>query len=206
MGGIGSGRRYQSGKKTSSDMHRLDIRRLQRNGLLSAGRVFGWQWSSHGDVVASINIRTEHNRIILDYRTRSGSGEWQPMHYPIFLSSTYMHFGGERRWFICPASGCGRRVAILYGGSVFACRHCHNLAYDSQRESLDDRAARQADKIRARLDWELGILNGDGWKPKGMHWRTYARLKARHDAFAQISFAAISVKLKRIDESLDDWL
>ena len=27
-----------------------------------------------------------------------------------------------------------------------------------------------------------GILNGNGWKPKGMHWRTFERLRAAHDA------------------------
>ncbi len=25
-------------------------------------------------------------------------------------------------------------------------------------------------------NWEPGILNGHGGKPKGMHWRTYERL------------------------------
>jgi hypothetical protein len=86
-----------------------------------------------------------------------------------------------RPWFICPATHCGRRVAILYGGEVFACRHCHKLAYQCQRESPDDRAKRRADKIRVRLGWEPDILNGEGFKPKGMHWRTYRRLTDEHD-------------------------
>lgn len=42
----------------------------------------------------------------------------------------------------------------------------------SERETADDRAARRADRIRKKLGWEPGILNGDGWKPKGMHWNT----------------------------------
>ena len=40
MGGMGSGRRYQGGKDTTSDMRPLDIRRLQRDGLLTPGRAF----------------------------------------------------------------------------------------------------------------------------------------------------------------------
>ena len=76
---------------------------------------------------------------------------------------------------------CGRRVAILYGGKVFACRHCQRLAHDCQRERLDDRAARQADKLRDRLGWIPGALNGGGPKPKWMRWQTFRRLKARHD-------------------------
>jgi hypothetical protein len=68
-------------------------------------------------------------------------------------------------------------VAILFGGSIYACRHCHKLVYQCQRETDDDRAARRADTIRRRLGWEAGILNGEGDKPKGMHWRTFERLK-----------------------------
>ena len=84
---------------------------------------------------------------------------------------------------------CGRRVAILYGGKVYACRHCYRLAYRCQREASDDRATRQADKLRDRLGWEAGILNGNGCKPKGMHWRTFDRLETRHDALVNESLA-----------------
>jgi hypothetical protein len=59
------------------------------------------------------------------------------------------------------------------------------LAYPGQRETWDDRGARKADRIRDKLGWEPGILNGNGWKPKGMHWNTFERLTAQHDAFVQ---------------------
>ena len=139
MGGWGSGR-GQSGKDTTSDYRALDVRRLQRDGLLTPGRAFGWQWTRNGDEVASIQIRTEADHMILNYRSRSNGGEWQPMEYPVYLEWTPCHLGGRRAWFLCPAQGCGRRVAILFGGSVFACRHCHKLAYACQREADHDRA------------------------------------------------------------------
>ncbi len=81
-----------------------------------------------------------------------------------------------------PLSGCRRRVAILYGGVIFACRHCYRLAYPSQREADYDRLARRADKTRVRLGWEPDTLNGDGPKPKGMHWQTFERLVEQHEA------------------------
>lgn len=191
MGGIGSGRRYQGGKDTTSNMRPLDIRRLQRDGLLTPGRAFGWHWTAHGKEVASIQIRTEADRVIFNYRSRSNGGEWQPLEYPVYLEWTGCNLGGQRAWFLCPAQGCGRRVAILYGGATFACRHCHKLVYECQRESDDDRAARHADRIKDRLEWEPGILNGAGGKPKGMHWRTYERLKAEHDAYVGVSLAGM---------------
>jgi hypothetical protein len=43
MGGSRSGRGYQDGKDTTSEMRTPDIRRLQCDGLLDPGRAFGWQ-------------------------------------------------------------------------------------------------------------------------------------------------------------------
>lgn len=204
MGGIGSGRRYQGGKVTTSDMHPLDIRRLHRKGLLKPGAAFSWHWTVCGREVSIINIRTEADRVILDYRNRSHGGEWQPMNYAVYLDWTACNLGGRRPWFICPAQGCGRRVAVLFGGSIFACRHCHQLAYECQRETDDDREARRADTIRRRLGWEAGILNGSGIKPKGMHWRTFERLEARHDAFVGASLAGMAKRLGLLGRQLDD--
>lgn len=191
MGGIGSGRRYRSDAADSTDDYRsLDVRRWQRDGLLKpTGRAFSWQWTRHGETVASIQVRAEADRVILDYRHRSGGNDWKDKNYSVQLDWTPCTYGGRRAWFLCPASGCGRRVAILYCGGIFACRHCYQLAYPSQRETDDDRAARQADKIRERLGWVPGILNGTGGKPKGMRWQTFWRLLAQHNALVNKSLA-----------------
>jgi len=192
MGGMGSGRHwYWGANDTTNDYRAIDVRRWQCDGLLTPGRAFGWQWSRDGEVVASIQVRVETGRVILNYRHRSGGGDWKDENYPVWLDWTACNLGGQRPWFRCPALGCGRRVAILYGGGIFACRHCYRLAYPSQRETWDDRAARRADRIRAKLGWELGILNGEGLKPKGMHWRTFERLTAEHDAFVEQSLAGM---------------
>lgn len=208
MGGIGSGRHWHYGAKdTTGDYRAIDVRRWKRDGLLNPNQSFGWQWSHDGEVVASIRVRTEPGRVILTYRHRSGGDEWKDESYPIQLDWSACNFGGERPWFICPARGCNRRVAILHGGGIFACRHCYQLAYPSQRETYDDRAARKADKIRERLGWEQGILNPKGWrKPKGMHWRTFERLNKEHDAFVAMSLAGMAMRFNLLGESLDDWI
>lgn len=204
MGGMGSGRRNQGGMITTGDMHPLDIRKLHRDGLLTPGRAFGWHWTVNGNEVASIQMRTEVDRVILCYqnRSRSNGGEWQPMNYPVYLTWTACSLGGRRPWFVCPARGCGRRVAILFGSSIFACRHCHKLAYECQRETDDDRAMRRADTIRRRLGWKAGIANPEGGKPKRMHWRTFERLKAEHDAFANASWAGMAERLGLMNRRL----
>jgi hypothetical protein len=193
---MGSGRHWHYGANGTTDDYRaIDVRRWQRDGLLTAGRAFGWQWSRDGKVVASIQVRVETDRVWLIYRHQSGGGgEWKDKNYPVWLDWTPCNLGGRRPWFRCPASGCGRRMAILYGGGIFACRHCYRLAYPSQRETWNGRALRRADRIRARLGWVPGILNGGGLKPKSMHWRTFERLSAEHDVFVEQSLAGTALR------------
>jgi len=195
MGGMGSGRRWHYGANNTTDDYRaIDVRRWQREGLLTSGRVFVRQWTLNGEVTASIQVRVETDRLWLIYRHRSGGGEWKDENYPVRLDWTACNLGGQRPWFRCPARGCNRRVAILYGGGIFACRHCYRLAYPSQREASDDRALRRADRIRARLGWVPGIVNGGGFKPKGMHWCTFMRLFAEYNTSVDQSLAGMALR------------
>ena len=163
MGGFGSGR--QGGGRCTDDLRPLDVRKISRAGLLKPGRWFNWQWTCDDEVTATIGLRVEADRVVLDYRNQNrhhNGGEWEPMNYAVRLDWTSCGFGGRRVWWRCPAVGCGRRVAVLHGGRVFACRQCNGLAYRCQREADDDRATRRADTIRRRLGWQPGILIVDG--------------------------------------------
>ena len=194
MGGFGSGR--HGGRSYTADMLSLDIRKIQRCGRLRAGQYFNWQWTRGGEPAGNINIRTDADKVTLIYRQRSNGGDWQDMTYPVYLSWTPCNYGGQRAWWLCPARVCGRRVAVLYGGSVYACRHCHQLAYRTQRENAGDRAGSKADKLRVRLGWEAGILNGNGGKPKGMHWRTIERLESMLDKLVNTVMIDVMVKFQ----------
>ena len=194
MGGPGSGRR--GGREVTADYRRLDVRQLQRARVLTPGWRGDWCWYRRGEKRAEINIEVGEASIQLRYRA-ADRGEWKDYDYTVRLSRSSCHYGGERPWFLCPH--CGRRVAILYGGAVFACRHCRALAYEVQREDVMDRIARRADAIRERLRWEAGILNPDGWKPKGMHWRTFWRLQAEHDRLKDGALGAWAKRLGTLD-------
>lgn len=180
MGGYGSGRRPTRNNGTVTDMRRLDVRKMKREGCLESGRSGGWQWRRGGEVVASVCYESLPGALRLFYTVRESGREPERLDYRVGLEWTPCTYGGARVWFRCPS--CDRRVAILYGGRVFACRQCQRLAYDCQRERPDDRVTRQADKLRERLGWEPGVLNGAGRKPKWMRWRTYHRLEGRYDA------------------------
>ncbi len=203
MGGSGSGNRWHYGAKSTTDDYRtLDVRYLARNGMLRPGYGGGLQWTRIGETVGSIRMRAEPGQVILMYRHRSGGDEWKDEEYPVRIAWTPCNLGGSRPWFMCPARGCSRRVAILYGGGIFACRHCYQLAYASTREDAGDRATRRADRLRDRLGWEPGILNGDGGKPKWMRWRTFERLASKHDDLVGQSMHAAMLKFGLFGEEL----
>ena len=192
MGGCGSGRRSSyCGKPETSDSMPLDIRKIAHKGLLVPGTGFSWQWLVNDRPVAGISIRVKFESMVLSYQMKS-TGE--VVEQRVQTETSPCHLGGHRQWFTCPR--CSKRVAVLYApGRYFACRQCGGLGYATQKEGLGDRASTKANKIRKRLGWPIGILNGTGGKPKGMHWATYDRLTAHHNALSQVSFHDIGRKL-----------
>ena len=183
MGGSGSGNYYRWDVKTKiCDMLALDIRQMKAHDWLHDGFAGKWNWYSRGERIARIGFAVRQSSVHLDYSQNDES-----MSYSVNLDKTPCHYGGHRTWFLCPARGCGRRVAVLYGGKVFACRKCHDLAYASQSEAGWDRALCKADKIRDALGWDAGVANGWGAKPKGMHWDTFYKLTDKHDDACHVS-------------------
>jgi hypothetical protein len=106
--------------------------------------------------------------------------------YTVPVVWTQCHFGGKRPYFTCPGvvngESCMRRVAKLYkppAGHYFLCRHCHNLTYRSCNESGDVHftAVRQTKRAAKKL----GLADPENVysmdRPKGMHKRTFQRLR-----------------------------
>jgi len=193
MGGRGSGRQSSyGGKPETHDSMPLDIRTITRKGLLVPGNSFMWQWLVNDRPFASISIRVEFNQgMVLSWRIKSTG---QVVEQPVQKQTSPCHLGGHRHWFTCP--GCSKRVAVLYApGLYFACRQCGGLGYATQKQGLAERAATKAGKLRKRLGWEPGILNMDGGKPKGMHWKTYHQLKEHHDKLVQVGLSDLVLRL-----------
>lgn len=153
---------------TVEDCIRLDVRDLRRRGYLFPGWSALWSWSSG----PSIRIEVQAHAIVLSY-----SSQGEDVRYSVGLTRTACHYGSDRAWFLCPATRCGRRCAVLYNADrYFACRRCNGLAYRTQQEKPDGRALIKAERIWRRAGCAFG--GDEGEKPKGMHWRTFDRLMA----------------------------
>jgi hypothetical protein len=166
----------------TEDLCRIDIRRWSREGKLWAGNKFNVSWDSLGETVARMDVRVEDHALQLTHRwiqdgqPYEGGTRWVPIVW------TECRLGGRRAWFVCSSftTGrcCSRRVAILYGQRKwFACRHCHGLRYSSQNLTVYGRSLARARKIRLRLGGTEYLGEPYPSRPKGMHQRTYERLR-----------------------------
>jgi hypothetical protein len=95
------------------------------------------------------------------------------------VSWTKVHLGGARPWLLCPY--CQKRVAKLYSGlGGYFCRACiGNPPYATQLLSAGGRSHYRACKLRLRLDGEAQLSTPFPERPRGMHRRTYRRLKSQ---------------------------
>ena len=181
----------------TDELRALDIRQLHRDGCLErvgAGRVtVTWDGGS------SIDVVKDRTGILLEYSVVDGEDR-EERSERIVIQRTRCHFGGSRPWWFCPR--CGRRCAVLFGGSRFLCRNCHDLRYRSQSLGKGERLLRRAEKIRARLGGS-GVVFGDfPPRPRGMHLRTYHRLR---DEAEEAKVRGLTLTLSEIGSRRRSW-
>ncbi|CAA9292592.1 MAG: hypothetical protein AVDCRST_MAG77-4831 [uncultured Chloroflexi bacterium] len=146
-------------RSTCEESKRLDAAEFARQGWLRPNLPGTSSWTRGNQPSGSISWHSYGSRLELSYTITDWRGEKHDYRYSVPVERTATAFGGQRTWWRCPNTRCGRRVQLLYqppGGRHFLCRRCHDLAYRSQQ----DRQApywRHVDKIRAleeRLEHE----------------------------------------------------
>jgi len=173
VGGVGSGRLPSLDTRlTVEDCQPLDIRWLDRENLLNAGRSTV-SWLKGDRIVGSIVIEGSARSATLYFRTRYRSDkDWVEQQQRVTFAWTDCSLGGRRIWWQCPV--CDRRIAILYIlRDTFECRKCLGLQYPSQSENELARVYRRLRKSKALIeDRNFG-------KPGGMHQKTYEKIRDR---------------------------
>ncbi|MSQ47311.1 MAG: hypothetical protein EXR78_02810 [Deltaproteobacteria bacterium] len=97
------------------------------------------------------------------------------------VRSTEPFLGGRRFWFTCPR--CGRRCRVVYlppASTRVGCRLCLSLRYQSQSRSSLAQYWRTITQLRRRLGMRDAYTPchpfSSPFRPRGMHYRRYARL------------------------------
>jgi hypothetical protein len=204
MGGPGSGYWYRwNSKATVESQYKIDIRWMKKQGYLHPGAVGTLSWGIPGNEAGSIGFLVDAEWLLLIYSNRQSGGEWEQIKDEIFFCWTPCNYGGNRQWFLCP--GCNRRVAVVYGGKYFRCRHCHNLTYASQQESKSDRLMRKARKIRARLGASNDLTESILFKPQNMHQKTFDRLRREAEDASNLAWRIMLQRCQKQKDGIIRW-
>jgi hypothetical protein len=147
MGGFGSGdwSNILTRRAAVEQCRVLSMKQLRLGGLFGLAGSLTVDWRDvTGLIVASAVVRLDGDGVIV---------ECGGMEYKICIERMRCRFGGVRYWFLCPAVKddvyCGNRVTKLFlppGGSVFGCRDCYDLTYQSCQES------HKYDKVFGHID------------------------------------------------------
>ncbi len=154
---------------TCEECLRVNIWALAKGGLFSTGSRL--TYSRGGKVIAELEGAASGSHADLSLRTANGvlehtvAVEWLPC-----------HLGGTRPYFLCP--DCASRRVVLFLRGYLACRACHGLYYESELYKDPFAATRKLERIVKKLgssSWNVFPM-----RPRGMHMRTYERLKAEY--------------------------
>ena len=127
-------RRCYGIRSTTDEMHSLDVRRWEREGMRQAGHHGGWQWLRRGEV-PSIRMQAEADRVIqMIYRHAAERA----------LRGLAL---GRKAWLFAGSDRGGERAALLYGLIVTA-----KLNHVDPQTWLADVLARIAEHPASRLD------------------------------------------------------
>ncbi len=182
MGGPGSGRVAGGGRATTWERRSLHIGQLRQWGYLRVGCTGERNWKRKGETIASIRLQGGADRMDIAYSARGEANIWRTARDRIEIQWVACSFGGNRPYFICPGllNDCGRRVLDLYECQCqFRCRHCHNLTFESRRQSKAERDRCAALRIPIKLVRRNGTFTLSTRRPKGMWRRLYTRLSDR---------------------------
>ena len=177
MGGIGSGRRFQSRRGPNlEEVPQLDVRVLKRGGLFdqrtSTGSI---KWTNSGLTECALTYSYADSTLSISYAVKTPHTASDAVSEHIFIDHTACNYGGTRTWFSCPA--CNARKAILYCASKrFLCRQCYGLNYSSQNEVYADRMIRKARKLRSKLGASMNLRLPISERPHGMYRATFERM------------------------------
>lgn len=139
MGGAGSGVRGSHwwrllAKRTAEECWQISSSTWQRAGCFKNGDGIA-PAIAPGGLDGQLQFRLQDGGVRMLHGSQSG--------YLVSTDAVPAHLGGEAIYFRCPFAICGRRCRKLYlppGQAFFGCCTCHNLTWQSRRDSRKNQA------------------------------------------------------------------
>jgi hypothetical protein len=160
-------------KHTCELSQALSIQLLKKHGYLKQPELSGsLSWT---------RFHKTSNKIHISRNDAGDSPQFQLTRFDtsqrdyIQTTSTECFLSGKRLWFVCPVESCGKRVGVLYQrNNYFACRTCHNLAYQSQQDTHTGIWGVAGQYLSGRLQKKGNSMRIKFWK--GRPTKRYQRL------------------------------
>lgn len=177
-------------RSSIEDRQRIGVKQMHDGGVLQEGVRATFSWSKRDGTECGMGLAYRDDNLVMHYQLIRESKEPEPVVIILPVEWTPCFYGGHRPWFHCP--DCKRRCLFVYAHFTrYTCRRCVGLPYHSQGSTSFDRAAERANRIRERLGWEGGFLNGMSIRPKGMHRKRFVRLVRLHNYFSDLSISRL---------------
>ena len=179
-------------RKLCSNLTQIDSFKLYKNNTMA------------GFTVKPLDIKSEPNldSIKITYRNHKAHS------YTITIEKLPCNYGGFRCFFKCPL--CSKRMRILYFAeqSVFLCRKCLNLSYQSQCLRPSMRYLYMSKKVENSIHNKSGDLYHK--KPTNMHINKYQQLENKMAYYKGKSNQALNKELRewygaRVEPYLDSF-
>lgn len=158
-----------------------------------------------GFTVSPVDVKAEpfHDHLKITYRNKKQHS------YTIPVTKLPCNYGGFRYFLHCPL--CQKRMRFLYFAehSLFLCRACLNLGYESQRLRPSQRYYYMSQGIKGLIKDKGGDLELYK-KPPRMHVDTYNKLRSKEYYYENKSYQASNKELRewhgsKMDSYLDSF-
>jgi len=158
-------------REQEKDYLRLPLSTLVKAYQGAGDGTISWTHSNGSKNV--IDFSATSRGVILRYCVRTGV-DVQSFVQNVELAETAPHFGGVRRWMVCPT--CERLCRVLFIGSRCGCSRCLGLSYEVQRQTAYQRTTGKLQRLMRKLGKKLGDIDPLMWKPRYMHASTFAKI------------------------------
>jgi hypothetical protein len=190
-------------RQTTDDIPSIVVRDLYVRGAPRQDPVRRQTWSFY--VTAEIELIAHEDHVTCTYRRVIRGREPEQISYDVPVSWTEPNYGGRRAWFHCSHPWCRRRVGRLFlDDPHLVCRSCAGVVYRSQArpEPKHVRKVERANAVRVELGGRPVLNDPFPPRPRGMHQKTYERLRQEVQEIERAEEARINAAIASGELSL----
>ena len=147
----------------------INLSKFKKKGLFKIDTILNFNWEINETSTFKAKVYVKENSLLIAHQC-----DGKIIKQQIQITSTACHFGGHRKWLLCPLCGTRRMNLYFNDNGYLSCRECNNLGYLSQKKNKFNRLLLNAQKLRTKIGSSYGSIEN---KPLNMQWETFNNIK-----------------------------